>query len=167
MYLYRVAVVRSGGTRINSAARWNFINLSSSARLKAKIIDIISKATSCTYVQGLSANDAWGIASLLVLTPGYIVERSCREELLDLADMMTSPTQYVYIYYNVLFLEARLKTCRVTARALSTTKYFWCYELREPRLYSCQLHTYSCLHYTLSNWQPIKKRLMFCLDMSQ
>jgi hypothetical protein len=37
MYLNRVAVVRSGGTRINSVARWNFINLSSSARLKAKI----------------------------------------------------------------------------------------------------------------------------------
>jgi hypothetical protein len=32
--------------------------LSSSARLKAKIIYIISKATSCTYVKGLSANDA-------------------------------------------------------------------------------------------------------------
>jgi hypothetical protein len=56
--MYRVAVVRSGGTRINSAARWNFMNLSPSARLKAKIIYIISKATSCTYVKGLSANDA-------------------------------------------------------------------------------------------------------------
>jgi hypothetical protein len=25
----------------------------------------------------------------------------------------------------------------------------------------------SCLLYALSNWQPIKKRLMFCLDMAQ
>jgi hypothetical protein len=33
-------------------------------------------------------------------------------------------------------------------------KEFGCYELREPRLYDCQLHTYGCL-------QPIKKRLMF------
>jgi hypothetical protein len=31
--------------------------------------------------------------SIYGLTPGYIVERACREELLDLADMMTSPTQ--------------------------------------------------------------------------
>jgi hypothetical protein len=38
-----------------------FINFSSSARLKAKIIYIISKATSCTYVKGLSTNDASGI----------------------------------------------------------------------------------------------------------
>jgi hypothetical protein len=27
-------------------------------------------------------------------TPGYIAETACREELLDLAGMMTSPTQY-------------------------------------------------------------------------
>jgi hypothetical protein len=32
--------------------------------------------------------------------------------------------------------------------------------------YACQLLTYSCLHYALSNRQPIKKRLMFCLDMA-
>jgi hypothetical protein len=75
MYLYRVAVVRSGRTRINSAACWNVINLSSSApRLKAKIIYIISKATSCTYVKGLSANDAgeiirnWGLGRTLQRT---------------------------------------------------------------------------------------------------
>jgi hypothetical protein len=28
-------------------------------------------------------------------------------------------------------------------------------------IYACQFHTYSCLHYALSNRQPIKKRLMF------
>jgi hypothetical protein len=44
MYLYWVAVVRSGGRCINWAARWNFINVSSSALLKAKIIYIVSKA---------------------------------------------------------------------------------------------------------------------------
>jgi hypothetical protein len=38
----------------------------------------------------------WGIASLrqtTAYTPGYIAERACRKELLDLAGMMTSPTQ--------------------------------------------------------------------------
>jgi hypothetical protein len=41
-------------------------------------------------------------------------------------------------------------------------QHFWMlYELREPRLYACQLHTHSSLHYALSNRQPIKKRLMF------
>jgi hypothetical protein len=40
-------------------------------------------------------------------------------------------------------------------------KNFGSYELREPRLYACQLYSYSCLHYALSNLQPIKKRLMF------
>jgi hypothetical protein len=39
-------------------------------------------------------------------------------------------------------------------RILDATNY-------EPRLYTCQLHANSCLHYALSNWQPIKKRLMF------
>jgi hypothetical protein len=38
---------------------------------------------------------------------------------------------------------------------------FGCYELREPRLYACQVHTYICLHYALSNRQPIKKRIMY------
>jgi hypothetical protein len=42
-----------------------------------------------------------------------------------------------------------------------------CYELREPRLYACQLHTHSCLHYALSNQQPIKNVSCFCLDMAQ
>jgi hypothetical protein len=37
----------------------------------------------------------------------------------------------------------------------------WSAKQREPRLYACQLYTYCCLHYTLSNLQPIKKRLMF------
>jgi hypothetical protein len=35
------------------------------------------------------------------------------------------------------------------------------FELREPRLYACQLYTYSCLLYALSNRQPIKQNLMF------
>jgi hypothetical protein len=38
----------------------------------------------------------WGIVSLRQttdFTPGYIAERACREELLDLAGMKTSPTQ--------------------------------------------------------------------------
>jgi hypothetical protein len=36
----------------------------------------------------------WGIVSLrqiIDFTPGYIAERACRDELLDLAGMMTSP----------------------------------------------------------------------------
>jgi hypothetical protein len=38
----------------------------------------------------------WGIASLRQttdFTPVYIAERACREELLDLASLTTSPTQ--------------------------------------------------------------------------
>jgi hypothetical protein len=38
----------------------------------------------------------WGIVSLRQttdFTPGYIAETACREELLNLAGMMTSPTQ--------------------------------------------------------------------------
>jgi hypothetical protein len=38
---------------------------------------------------------------------------------------------------------------------------FWMLRTTEPRLYACQLHTYSCLHYALSNRQPIKQCLMF------
>jgi hypothetical protein len=40
-------------------------------------------------------------------------------------------------------------------RILNATNY---YELHKPRLYACQLHNYNCLHYALSNRQPIKKR---------
>jgi hypothetical protein len=46
----------------------------------------------------------WGIASLRQttdFTPGYIAERSCREELLDLSGVVDSD--------NVLFLEAGLE----------------------------------------------------------
>jgi hypothetical protein len=44
----------------------------------------------------------WGrpIASLrhaADITPGYIAEGSCREELLDLAGMMMSPTQLISV----------------------------------------------------------------------
>jgi hypothetical protein len=43
------------------------------------------------------------------------------------------------------------------------TRIFWYYELREPRLYACQLYANSCLLYALSNRQPIKTRIMFLL----
>jgi hypothetical protein len=46
----------------------------------------------------ISSKLAWGIASLhqtTDFTPGYIAERSCREELLGLTDMMMSLTQLV------------------------------------------------------------------------
>jgi hypothetical protein len=46
--------------------------------------------------------------------------------------------------------------CWFNTRILVATK-----DLREPRLYACQLYTYGCLHHILSNLQPIKKRLMF------
>jgi hypothetical protein len=45
----------------------------------------------------------WGIASLRQANefyPGYIAERACREEQLDLAGLMTSPTQYIYMIFN-------------------------------------------------------------------
>jgi hypothetical protein len=44
----------------------------------------------------VTTRPTWGIASLRQTTdfpPGYIAERACREELLDLVDMMTSPMQ--------------------------------------------------------------------------
>jgi hypothetical protein len=60
----------------------------------------------------------WGIASLRQtpdFTPGYIAERSCRGELLDLADNSVDND-------NVLFLEASLEvTSYASARALSST----------------------------------------------
>jgi hypothetical protein len=34
---------------------------------------------------------------------------------------------------------------------------FCSYEQRKQRLYACQLYTYICLHYALSNLQPINK----------
>jgi hypothetical protein len=51
-------------------------------------------------------------------TPGYIAERVCREELLDLAGIMMSTQSQ----NNVLFLEVRLEICQVTTvRSFSMT----------------------------------------------
>jgi hypothetical protein len=62
--------------------------------------------------------------------------------------------------WNNKIIEIQIKISIVRVNILAKC-WFWVEREREPRLYACQLHTYSCLHYALINRQPIKKRLMF------
>jgi hypothetical protein len=58
------------------------------------LANVLAKIGGCS--SHIAVIQAWGIASFRQttnFTPGYIAERACREELLDIADMMTSPTQ--------------------------------------------------------------------------
>jgi hypothetical protein len=55
----------------------------------------------------------------------------------------------------------------VLSGVFNTTIFGAAYYVKQD--YACQLHTYICLHNTLSNRQPIKKRDIsyFCLEMAQ
>jgi hypothetical protein len=66
----------------------------------------ISRPQGTRNIESITHSLTWSIASLRQttdITPGYIADRSCREEQLDLAGMMPSPTQQCRQWQCVIF----------------------------------------------------------------